>query len=205
MRKKTSLSRRTRLCATGLAAASLVGMSNPVMAAFPAEINLSDLDGTNGFAMNGIDTNDQSGYSVAAAEDINGDGIDDVIIGAYDAAPNGQFGAGESYVVFGTKPPPVNDLVAFVPQPPVTTTSDTEGCPASFVGKFTFDAALTNISVNTLSKLQVDLDTLRGNNVLLTDAGVVQEGETFPVPELDGYTDGLLSPDEWSTCRLRCV
>ncbi|MBW4678475.1 MAG: FG-GAP repeat protein, partial [Desmonostoc geniculatum HA4340-LM1] len=32
---------------------------------------------------------------------MNGDGIDDVIIGAIFASPNGQSYAGESYVVFG--------------------------------------------------------------------------------------------------------
>ncbi|MFN6541380.1 MAG: beta strand repeat-containing protein [Nostoc sp. EkiNYC01] len=64
--------------------------------------NLSSLDGSNGFAINGINSNDFSGYSVSSAGDINGDGIDDVIIGAYRADPNSQSGAGSSYVVFGS-------------------------------------------------------------------------------------------------------
>ena len=33
--------------------------------------------------------------------DINGDGVDDVIIGAFRADPNGNNDAGSSYVVFG--------------------------------------------------------------------------------------------------------
>ena len=69
---------------------------------FPAQFNLSDLDGSNGFAINGIDENDYSGYSVSGAGDINGDGVDDLIIGAKYAAPNDIFAAGESYVVFGS-------------------------------------------------------------------------------------------------------
>jgi hypothetical protein len=64
-------------------------------------VNLSSLTGANGYAINGIDANDVSGYSVSSAGDINGDGIDDIIIGAKAGDPNGQNDAGESYVVFG--------------------------------------------------------------------------------------------------------
>ena len=63
--------------------------------------NLSTLDGTNGFILNGIDAYDRSGLSVSSAGDVNGDGYDDLIIGAYGAAPNGDNGAGETYVVYG--------------------------------------------------------------------------------------------------------
>ncbi|MEH2259883.1 integrin alpha [Nostoc sp.] len=69
---------------------------------FAAKLNLSTLNGTNGFAINGINENDLSGRSVSSAGDINGDGIDDLIIGAYGADPNGN-SSGQSYVVFGKK------------------------------------------------------------------------------------------------------
>ncbi|MBT9311099.1 beta strand repeat-containing protein [Leptothoe kymatousa] len=72
---------------------------------FAASLDLSALDGTNGFVINGIDGFDRSGRSVSSAGDVNGDGIDDVIIGAYRADPNGQSYAGESYVVFGSTSP----------------------------------------------------------------------------------------------------
>ncbi len=72
---------------------------------FAASFDLSALDGTNGFVMSGIDASDRSGASVSSAGDVNGDGIDDLIIGAYFADPNGQATAGESYIVFGTTPP----------------------------------------------------------------------------------------------------
>ncbi|HYX15859.1 MAG TPA: hypothetical protein VE944_16130 [Nostoc sp.] len=64
-------------------------------------LNLSDLNGTNGFSINGIAENDSSGSSVSNGGDINGDGIDDLIIGAVNADANGIGGAGQSYVVFG--------------------------------------------------------------------------------------------------------
>ena len=67
---------------------------------FDATLNLSSLDGTNGFQINGEATHDQSGRSVAAAGDINGDGFDDLIIGALYADPNGA-NSGASYVIFG--------------------------------------------------------------------------------------------------------
>lgn len=74
------------------------------LAGFPASINLSELDGTNGFALNGVNAYDYSSISVSAAGDINGDGLDDLIIGASYADPNGNTNAGSSYVVFGRTP-----------------------------------------------------------------------------------------------------
>ena len=64
-------------------------------------LDLSDLDGTNGFILNGIDADDQSGWSVSSAGDVNGDGYDDLIIGARFADPNGDSSAGETYIVYG--------------------------------------------------------------------------------------------------------
>jgi hypothetical protein len=69
---------------------------------FPAVINLSSLDGSNGFRLDGVAEGDYSGIAVSAAGDINGDGIDDLIIGASRADPDGNNNAGSSYVVFGS-------------------------------------------------------------------------------------------------------
>ena len=68
---------------------------------FTAFLNLANLDGTNGFRLGGTFAHDQSGFSVSTAGDVNGDGIDDIIVGAFSADPNGNSAAGKSYVVFG--------------------------------------------------------------------------------------------------------
>ena len=54
-----------------------------------------------GFVINGIDAGDYSGNSVSGAGDVNGDGLADLIVGAYYADSNGNDRAGESSVVFG--------------------------------------------------------------------------------------------------------
>ncbi|MEM7705904.1 MAG: hypothetical protein AAF358_10155 [Pseudomonadota bacterium] len=68
---------------------------------FSAELNLTSLNGTNGFVIDGISTNDFSGSDVCSAGDVNGDGFDDLLIGAPYASPNGRINAGVSYLVFG--------------------------------------------------------------------------------------------------------
>lgn len=57
-------------------------------------LELSDLDGSNGVALNGVLARDRSGHAVSGLGDVNGDGVDDLLIGAP--------GASTSYVVFGS-------------------------------------------------------------------------------------------------------
>ncbi|SFE13129.1 integrin alpha [Nitrosomonas sp. Nm166] len=68
---------------------------------FDAALDLSSLDGSNGFRLGGEEASNYSGYSVSNAGDVNGDGFDDMIIGARGADPNDNIDAGSSYVVFG--------------------------------------------------------------------------------------------------------
>jgi len=56
-----------------------------------SSFNLSDLNGKNGFVINGIAANEGLGYRVSNAGDINNDGFDDLIIR----------GNSKNYVVFG--------------------------------------------------------------------------------------------------------
>ncbi|CAB5505847.1 hypothetical protein THERMOT_2230 [Bathymodiolus thermophilus thioautotrophic gill symbiont] len=64
-----------------------------------AVVNLSTLN-TGGFVINGEKDYDWSGYSVSSAGDVNGDGLDDLIIGAYKAGSDSKNKAGKSFVVF---------------------------------------------------------------------------------------------------------
>jgi glycosylphosphatidylinositol phospholipase D len=84
---------------------------------FPAAFPLASLlpdnggDGSSGFVLTGIQSTDYSGYAVSTAGDVNGDGVDDVVVGAAKARGN----AGESYVVFGRNTAQVGNFPALLP------------------------------------------------------------------------------------------
>jgi len=63
-------------------------------------VDLSALDGANGFAITGVAPGDQFGSSVSSAGDINGDGFGDLIVGAPGVTAGGE-GAGIGYILFG--------------------------------------------------------------------------------------------------------
>jgi glycosylphosphatidylinositol phospholipase D len=87
----------------------------------PGAIDLADsvngadliIQGARG-AIQGAVVGDRSGYSVSGAGDVNGDGIDDLIVGAPSADPNGRDSAGASYVVFGGPAAAIERLIARV-------------------------------------------------------------------------------------------
>ena len=60
---------------------------------------MTNLNGTNGFAIPGIAPNGYLGTVVSTAGDINGDGIADLVLGAYGV--NSDDGA--SYIIFGSR------------------------------------------------------------------------------------------------------
>jgi FG-GAP repeat protein len=83
-----------------LATLGLAGWAPTGAADFPSTLDLSELDGTNGFRLNGVSADDHSGMAVSGAGDVNGDGLADFLIGAPVADPNVAY-SGASYVVFG--------------------------------------------------------------------------------------------------------
>jgi len=66
-------------------------------------LDLSTLDGSNGFRIIGEADHNYAGYSVSGAGDVNGDGFADLIIGADRASPGDidSYSSGAVYVVFG--------------------------------------------------------------------------------------------------------
>jgi len=74
---------------------------SPIPSILKKEINLSELDGTNGFTLLGIDPYDFAGADVAIVGDLNNDGFDDAIVSDRAADPSRVRHADESYVVFG--------------------------------------------------------------------------------------------------------
>lgn len=72
---------------------------------FTHPFDLSTLDGSNGFVISKAAANDGSGNALAPAGDVNGDGIDDIIMGARQGAVGGTSSAGAAYVVFGSATP----------------------------------------------------------------------------------------------------
>ena len=100
--------------------------------AFPPSLDLSSLDGTNGFRLNGVAPGDFSGFSVSSAGDVNGDGLADLLIGTPGAGPNGSY-SGASYVVFGeapSSPPPPRQP----PPPPPPAPRTCNGLPVTIQG-----------------------------------------------------------------------
>ncbi|MEM9385420.1 MAG: integrin alpha [Pseudomonadota bacterium] len=85
-----------------------------------AELNVGELlpenggGGEEGFVLTGARPNDAAGSAVAGIGDLNGDGVDDVAVGAQGA----NYGAGEVYVLFGKQEPfdPQVELANLLPE-----------------------------------------------------------------------------------------
>jgi hypothetical protein len=81
---------------------NVAGTPVSVETAVVASVHLSAIAaGTGGFVINGQAAGDRSGGTVAAAGDVNGDGLADLLIGVPRGAPSAGVNAGRSYVVFG--------------------------------------------------------------------------------------------------------
>ena len=67
-----------------------------------ATLELSALDGSNGFMLVGEHDASFAGYTVASAGDVNGDGLNDLLIGAYGYDGSASTDAGKTYLLYGT-------------------------------------------------------------------------------------------------------
>ena len=64
-------------------------------------IDLTSLSASEGFIIQGDQAGDATGFAAASAGDVNGDGYDDLLVGAW-RGDDGGADAGEAYVIFGT-------------------------------------------------------------------------------------------------------
>jgi len=94
---------RYRPCPTTMAPSVLMTLAGAAvaLAALPGQINLASLDGTDGFSAVGVEPFALCGISVASAGDFNGDGIDDLIVGAADTTGSAS-SSGVAYIIFGS-------------------------------------------------------------------------------------------------------
>lgn len=79
-------------------------------APFPVALELTDLDGTNGVTVHGLDQEDSFGRHVVLAN-VNSDAYADLVVTAPGGDPDGRTDAGETYVVFGRQDVPVGGVL----------------------------------------------------------------------------------------------
>ena len=153
---------------------------------FGASLNLSALNGSNGFAINGIAARDYSGSSVSSAGDVNGDGFDDLIIGANSADPNGITNAGQSYVVFGQGTTPTNQPPVANPDSATTAQNTAVTIAASTLLANDTDANGDSLSLTGVSNPVNGSVTVSNGNVIFTPSTNFTGNASFDYSISDG-------------------
>ncbi|MDK3017791.1 Ig-like domain-containing protein [Pseudodonghicola flavimaris] len=155
-------------------------------------IALDALDGSNGVLLRGSGLGDYAGFAIASAGDVNGDGIDDLLIGAGRANPDGRYRAGESYVVFGSDS-------GFGPEIDLTALDGSDG----FIFRGVMAGDSSGSSVSTAGDLNGDgiADLLIGASGARPE-GLSNAGESYVVyggaaslagfDAADGLADGVI-------------
>ena len=210
-----------RLIVLGLLALALILLAPAAARAATAAFDLGALNGPNGFRLAGINPGDAAGRSLHNAGDLNGDGLDDAIIGAGAAAADGMQGAGEAYVVFGatTNPTALNmadlDGVGFrlrgalfndAAGASVGGGGDVNGdgladliigAPGAGAGGLAGAGAVYVVFGAADFPAQIDLDTLDGSDGFRLDGAAEEQGAGAAVGHAgdlngDGYDDLLI-------------
>lgn len=143
---------------------------------FAGMVDVSALDGSNGFALEGVDEFGLLGWSVAGLGDVNGDGVDDVAVGAAQAYTV----SGQAFVLFGRKQ-------GF---PAVVRTSDLNGANgfavSSYLGIDTTVSAAGDINGDGINEIAIGIPYMPGPSGM--DFGVgrsyVVFGSAQPFPAL---------------------
>ncbi|MEM9386715.1 MAG: integrin alpha [Pseudomonadota bacterium] len=143
----------------------LFGQSNP-----RPVITLDDVaenPGT-GARFIGVNDGDSTGQDVAGACDLNGDGLDDMLIGASGADPDGRNAAGVVYVVYGSSDfPPAVNLASLLPQAGGDGSAGfvvKGAAPANFAGDIGDEIACADINADGLPDLLLTPFVLYGRN-----------------------------------------
>lgn len=71
----------------------------------PVSLDLADLNGSNGFKLLGLDPGARAAWTVSRAADVNGDGIDDLVLASTDASANEAYRAGVTHILYGSADP----------------------------------------------------------------------------------------------------
>lgn len=155
-----------------------------------ADISLADLDGTTGFRLTGLAEGDNLGAAVAAAGDINGDGFDDLIVGAPFADGGGEDG-GSAFVLFGK----ANGWSALVALDELDGTSGFRLDGAGVDGTGTSVAAGGDINGDGVADLLVGAPLADAGGAAQAGAGYVIFGQRQPAREVTTDAGGLLAAD----------
>jgi hypothetical protein len=146
-------------------------------------------NGTGGFVIYGQSWGENSGYSISSAGDVNGDGLADLIIGAYKSSPAGISSAGRSYVVFGktdTKAIDLSDIVSGIGSPVSFSYNGTDGAN-NYTGTSASEIILGGAGNDTLSGAG-GTDVLlggQGNDLLIINASNITRLQASPLVTAD--------------------
>lgn len=152
---------------------------------FAAKMNLSTLDGANGFKVVSENLGDFLGYSVGPAGDVNADGIADIVLGAYSAAPNGT-DSGAAYVIYGRAVAPAVAPAADIDAKHPFTFIDATGDKvlvalkgSGFAKRMLTGGAANNADLATLELFNTTLTTAVSVTIISKPLGTTAVGRVF--------------------------
>jgi len=185
---------------------------------FPHEFSLSSLTEADGYIIQGKDSYARLGFEVGGGGDFNGDGINDLILGADYGSANTPNAPGEAYLIYGIDQShldPDNDSIPNMADecPYEYGESDCNGCPCLQLnlkvllqGPFDSLAGEMSTDLNTKRKI-LPGQTIANSYVLPTPAGQPYRIAPWSYEGQEGadFTDADYSPDvvDWVLVSVR--